>query len=1078
NNPSPAESGEFGSSVAISSNRVAVGARFDDAGANDAGSVYLYDLSSATAVVRSSALNNPEPAASDHFGYSVAISDTGMVVGVPRDDTGATDAGSAYAYDFRSATRTTLNNPGPAAGDQFGSSVAISGLRAVVGAPLDDTGANNSGSAYVYDVSGGKPAVPVATLNNPGPAATDEFGFSVAISGTRVVVGAHFDDAGATDAGSGYVYDLSSGTPTVPLATLNNPGLESGDFFGISVAVSGTRVVVGARSDDTGAVNAGSVYVYDLSSPTPTVPVVTLNNPQPSHGADFGHSVAISGTRVLVGAPAAQAAYLYELSSRNPAVPVATLKAAEDNGNGLGWSVAVEGKYAVVCASGSGSTYAFLLAGEPVQAFRARLFTGNDFTQREDACQSVAISGTKVVVGAPSSRRVSSTGRVYIYDLADQLSPEHPKATLDNPVQASDGRFGSSVAISGSRIVVGASVDDTGATDAGRAYVYDVSGGVPIATLNNPSPAANDQFGFSVAISGTRVVVGSYLDDTPATDAGSAYVYDLSSGTATMPVATLNNPAPAAVGTVDGFGYSVAIDGIRVALGAPGDDSAQRDAGAAYVFTPAPALSTQASASVSFGQSVADSATLFGGSAPTGSIAFNLYGPENATCGGSPVFTSTVPVNGNGVYFSTSFTPGAAGTYRWIASYSGDINNAPVSGACNDANQTTVVTPAATSTAVSSSSNPSAAGQLVTFTATATSGAGTPNGTVQFRVDGVNAGNPVALSASGTATYSTSLLSAGNHTISAQYTGSGNFSTSSGTLPGGQQVIAGPTPAPTATVTPSPSPNPSATPSPTPVAAPTPRQLLNIATRLRVQTGENVLIGGLIVTGNERKKVIIRATGPSLSEVFDGALQDTTLALYQGDTLLAENDNWKDSQRQEIEETTIPPSHDGESAIVYTLDPGSYTAVMSGKDGATGIGVIEVYDLDQSADSTLANIASRGFVEAGENVMIGGLIVGGNGTSDARILLRAIGPSLGFAGVAGALADPVMELRDANGEVVRENDNWEDTQPAEIVATTVPPNHPAESAIVIDLPSGNYTAVVRGKDGASGVGLVEVYGIQ
>ena len=294
------------------------------------------------------------------------------------------------------------------------------------------------------------------------------------------------------------------------------------------------------------------------------------------------------------------------------------------------------------------------------------------------------------------------------------------------------------------------------------------------------------------------------------------------------------------------------------------------------------------------------------------------------------------------------------------------------------------------------------------------------------------------------------------------------------------------TPVPSVTPTPSTTPAPTATPAPTvsPTATPAPsatpdtsaRQLLNIATRLRVQTGENVLIGGLIVSGTEKKRVIIRAIGPSLG--FDGALSDTTLELYQGDTLLARNDNWKDDQQTEIEETTIPPPEDRESAIVYSLDPGFYTAVVAGKDNATGIGIIEVYDLAQEADSKLANIASRGFVEAGDDVMIGGLIIGGNGTAEARILLRAIGPSLETAGVAGALQDPVMELRDANGDVVRENDDWQSDQQAEIEGTTIPPNHPSESAIVINLPSGNYTAVVRGKNGGVGVGLVEVYSIR
>ena len=289
---------------------------------------------------------------------------------------------------------------------------------------------------------------------------------------------------------------------------------------------------------------------------------------------------------------------------------------------------------------------------------------------------------------------------------------------------------------------------------------------------------------------------------------------------------------------------------------------------------------------------------------------------------------------------------------------------------------------------------------------------------------------------------------------------------------GGTAATPTPTATPSATVTPTP--QPSASPSPTP---PGQRQLLNIATRLRVQTGDNVLIGGLIVTGNGKKKVIIRALGPSLSQLFSGALQNTTLQLYQGQTLLAANDDWKESQRQEIEQTGIPPSDDRESAIVYSLDPGSYTAVLSGRDNTTGIGVIEAYDLDEAADSKLANIATRGFVETGENVMIGGLIVGGSGTAQARILLRATGPSLAAAGVAGALQDPVMELRDQNGTLVRENDDWEETQRAGIEATTLAPQDPLESAILVELPAGNYTALVRGNDGV-GVGTVEVYNLR
>ncbi|MDP9100055.1 MAG: hypothetical protein M3N48_13855 [Verrucomicrobiota bacterium] len=261
-------------------------------------------------------------------------------------------------------------------------------------------------------------------------------------------------------------------------------------------------------------------------------------------------------------------------------------------------------------------------------------------------------------------------------------------------------------------------------------------------------------------------------------------------------------------------------------------------------------------------------------------------------------------------------------------------------------------------------------------------------------------------------------------------------------------------------------------------------QLLNISTRLRVQTGDNVLIGGFIITGTETKKVLIRGIGPSLANFgITNALGDTTLELYQGNTLLASNDNWKirsdgSSQQAEIEATTIPPSNDLESAILRSLAPGSYTAVLRGKNNLTGIGVVESYDLDQTANSKLANIATRGFVDINENVMIGGLIVGGHNGSGARVLVRAIGPSLTAFGVPGALSDPIVELRDGNGSKVAENDNWKNTQQAEIEATALAPTNDMESAILTTLPAGNFTAVVRGSNNTTGVALVEVYNVQ
>ena len=271
--------------------------------------------------------------------------------------------------------------------------------------------------------------------------------------------------------------------------------------------------------------------------------------------------------------------------------------------------------------------------------------------------------------------------------------------------------------------------------------------------------------------------------------------------------------------------------------------------------------------------------------------------------------------------------------------------------------------------------------------------------------------------------------------------------------------------------------------------APPPLKLLNISTRMRVSTGEKVLIAGFIITGTEPKKLIIRGIGPSLSSIA-GALPDPVLELHQGNSTLVVNDNWKfkqdgTSQQTEVEATTIPPTNDLESAIVATLNPGTYTAILSGKNAADGIGVLEVYDLGQTANSDLANISSRGFVDLGNSVMIGGLIVGGPNTDGkATVLIRALGPSLTGSGVQNALPDPLLELHDGNGATLATNDNWkvndqtQQSQESAIRSTAVAPPSDLEPAIVATLSPGPYTAVVRGKNNATGIGLVEVYNIK
>jgi hypothetical protein len=251
---------------------------------------------------------------------------------------------------------------------------------------------------------------------------------------------------------------------------------------------------------------------------------------------------------------------------------------------------------------------------------------------------------------------------------------------------------------------------------------------------------------------------------------------------------------------------------------------------------------------------------------------------------------------------------------------------------------------------------------------------------------------------------------------------------------------------------------------------------LNIATRLSVQTGENVLIAGFIIVNGGGKSVVIRGIGPSLTAAgVQGALQDPIIELHYPNGAVVTNDNWQDTQGSAIQGTGLAPKDSRESAVYYNLSPGNYTVVLKGKNNSTGIGLVEVYDYDQGAISKLANISTRGLVGTGDNVMIGGFILGDNG---ARVIVRAIGPSLTQAGIAGALSDTKLSLRNVNGTEIAANDDWQDTQKAEIQATGVPPSNSLESAIVATLPNGNYTAIVSGYQGATGVGLVEVYNLQ
>ena len=242
------------------------------------------------------------------------------------------------------------------------------------------------------------------------------------------------------------------------------------------------------------------------------------------------------------------------------------------------------------------------------------------------------------------------------------------------------------------------------------------------------------------------------------------------------------------------------------------------------------------------------------------------------------------------------------------------------------------------------------------------------------------------------------------------------------------------------------------------------------------------MIGGFVITGNTPKKVAIRGMGPVLANFgITNFLADPFLELHgSGGGLIVANDNWKDSQQAEIQSLGLAPNDNREAVIVTTLTPGTYTALLTGKNGTTGVGLLEIYDVNPGASSELANLSTRGFVQGGNSVLIAGFILGGNNTGNDRVAIRGLGPSLSQFGLNPVLADPTLELHDENGATLITNDDWatDPVSAANLVLFNLQPSDPKEAAIFTSLPPGTFTAILAGKNGGSGIGIVEVYNLK
>jgi hypothetical protein len=262
-----------------------------------------------------------------------------------------------------------------------------------------------------------------------------------------------------------------------------------------------------------------------------------------------------------------------------------------------------------------------------------------------------------------------------------------------------------------------------------------------------------------------------------------------------------------------------------------------------------------------------------------------------------------------------------------------------------------------------------------------------------------------------------------------------------------------------------------------------PAKALNIATRLRVELGDNAMIGGFIITGSAPKSLVLRGIGPSLTNLgIAGALADPVLSLRDASgATIFQNDNWQDNSAQaaQLSAAGLAPQDPREAGITFTLQPGAYTAILTGQNQTTGVGLVEIYDINQAASSQLGNISTRGFVQTGTNVMIGGFILGG-ATGNTRLAIRGIGPSLSQSGLSNVLANPTLELRNSNGALLVANDNWQDdpASAAALSANGFGLQNNLESGIFATLSPGAYTAILSGINGGTGLGLIEVYNVQ
>lgn len=585
---------EFGFSVSLSGDRALIGAHRDDENGENSGSAYVFELDESN--WSETAKLTVQDSQGDEFGFSVSLFGDRALIGAPRDDDNGGGSGAAYVFDLDGTSWNQTAKLAPddgSGGDEFGSSVSLSGARALIGARRDDNQGEESGSAYLFDLEGVN-WVETARLVPADAEARDRFGAAVSLADDRALVGANLDDDNGGDSGSAYVFDFDGPAQDWDQTAKLTPAEGSSfDWFGVSVSVDGGRALIGASRDRANVVDSGSAYVFDFDG-TSWVKTAEL---APADGASddrFGTSVSLSGNRALIGASQDDAsgedsgsAYIFDFDGESWSETAKLTPADGAERDQFGISVSLSGDRALVGSFrdddnglSSGSAYVFDFNGKSWS--QTDKLTPEDGSAIDEFGRSVSLFGDRALIGnyRDDVNGIASAGSAYVFDFDGTSWGETAKLT---PGDGAEGDlFGISVSLSGDRALVGAYLDDAKGSSSGSAYVFDFDGTSwnETAKLAPADGAPGDIFGFSTSLSGNRALIGAHLVNANGSDSGSAYVFDFDGKNWNETVKLV----PADGGIRDFLGFSVSLSGDRALVGAYGDDDNGTDSGSAYVY--------------------------------------------------------------------------------------------------------------------------------------------------------------------------------------------------------------------------------------------------------------------------------------------------------------------------------------------------------------------------------------------------------------------------------------------------------------------------------------------------------------